>query len=182
MLKKYLTIIFIDIILFGLWDYWANSIHITQGESIGVILVVPALIILSGIIGLILKFKKSVWGTVLLINVLISIIIFIGLFKYEFWKQQHDDYLTYYFTDNKTIYNVTLKLNNGQLQNGLTYNIYERLGEYGNGGTDLNGSYLKNNDTLLLTSDKGKVMKIFGKTLLGYSQKNDSITLRNHPD
>src|SRR5690606_23364037 len=104
------------------------------------------------------------------VNVFIAFTIFIGVCKYEFWKQQHDNYLTYYFSYKSKIYNLTLKLNKTHFQNELTYNIYERLGEYGNARTDLNGRYTKKNDTLILTSDKGKVMKIFGNTLFDFSQ------------
>lgn len=181
MLKKLILITLIDIIVIALWDYWANSIHVEQMEAIGVILIVPAVIILSGIIGAFLQSRKNVWGQPILINMLIAFAIFIGVFKYEDWKQQHDNYLTYYFSDNDKIFNVTLKLNKAKLENGLTYNIYERLGEYGNAGTDLDGSYTRSNDTIYLTSDKGKVMKIFAKTLLDYKQKGDVISLRKKP-
>ena len=182
LLKRFIIIILIDIAVIALWDYWANSFPVSQGESIGVLLIIPVLIIVSGVAGLILKLKKRVWANVILANVIIAFAIFFAVFKYEFWKQQHDNYLTFYFTDNKKIYNVTLKLNKAQLQNGLTYNFYERLGEYGNAGTDLDGSYMKKSDTLILTSYKGKVMKIFRKTLFDYPKKGDIISLRNKPD
>ena len=182
MLKKFIIIILIDILIVALWDYWASSIHVEQEESLGVIFIVPVLIIISGIAGLFLKFRKSLWANVLLTNVVIAFAIFIAFFKLESWKQQHNNYLTYYFTDNDKVYNVTLKLNNAELRNGLTYNIYERLGEYGNAATDLDGNYAKKNDTLILTSDKGKVMKIFGNNLFDYPKKGDLVELRNEPD
>jgi hypothetical protein len=182
MLKRLIIITLIDIGVIVLWDYWANSIHVEQEEAIGVIFIVPVIIILSGIVGLFLQFKKNIWGRTILINMFIAFAIFIGVFKYEGWKQQHDNYLTFYFSENDKIYNVTLKLNKAQPQNGLTYDIYERLGEYGNAGTDLDGSYTAMNDTLYLTSDKGKRMKIFGMTLFDYPQKGDFVALRKKPN
>ena len=182
MLKRLIIAIFIDIGLIVLWDYWANSIHVEQEAAIGVIFIVPALIIVSGVVGLFLKFKNKVWGNVILVNVIIAFAIFFGVFKYEGWKQQHDRYLEFYFTDNGKIYNITLNLNKAQLQNGLTYNVYEILGEYGNFGTDLDGTYTKNNDTIILISDKGKVMKIHRKTLLDYPKKGDITALRDSPN
>lgn len=181
MLRKLILIAFIDIVVIGLWDYWTNSMYIDQMEAIGVILIVPAIIIVSGIVGLFLHFKRNVWGRPILINMFIAFAFFIGVFKYEGWKQQHDNYLTYYFSDNDKIYKVILKVNKAKLESGLTYNIYERLGEYGNAGTDLDGSYTTNKDTIYLTSDKGKVMKIFGKTLFDYKQKGDVVSLRKKP-
>ena len=181
MLRKLILIILIDIAVIVLWGYWANSIHIEPMEAIGVILIVPAIIIISGIVGLFLQLKKNIWGQPILINMFIAFAIFIGVFKYESWKLQHDSYLTYYFSNNDKIFNVTLNLNKAKLENGLTYNIYERLGEYGNAGTDLDGSYTANNDTIYLTSDKGKVMKIFGRTLFDYAKKGDVVALRKKP-
>jgi hypothetical protein len=182
MRKQYIIIIIIDIALIAIWDYWANSIHVEQEESIGILLIVPVLIIASGVVGLVLKLMKGIWANVILVNVFIAFTIFIGVFKYEFWKQQHDNYQMFYFRDDNKTYNIILKLNKGKFQNGLTYNIYERLGEYGNAGTDLDGSYIKKNDTLIMTSDKGKVMKIFRKTLFDYPQSGDLTVLRNSPD
>jgi hypothetical protein len=182
MLKRLIITICIDILAIALWDYWANSIHIEQEEAIGVIFIVPAIIIISGIVGLFLQFRNNIWGQTLLINMFTAFAIFIGVLKYEGWKQRHDNYLTFYFSVNDKIYNVTLKLNKAQLQNGLTYDIYERLGEYGNAGTDLDGSYTTKNDTLILKSNKGKVMKIFERTLFDYPQKGDLVALRKNPN
>jgi hypothetical protein len=182
MLRRLIITTLIDIVLIALWDYWANSIHVEQEEAIGIILIVPAIIVVSGIVGLLLRFRKNIWGRPILINMFIALTIFFLVFKYEGWKKEHDNYLTFYFSHDDKIYNVTLKLNKAQLQDGLTYNIYERLSEYGNVGTDLDGSYTTRNDTLILTSEKGKVMKIFGRTLFDYPQKGDLMALRKKPD
>jgi len=182
MLKRLIILTLIDIIVIGLWDYWVKSTRVDQEGAIGVIFVVPAIIVASGLVGFVMKLKRSVWANAILVNIFIAFIIFIGVFNYEFWKQQHDNYLTYYFSDNGKIYNVTLILNKAQLQNGLDYNIYERLGEYGNAGTGLDGSYTKKNDTIILTSEKGKVMKIFGSTLFDYPQKGQFVALRTNPE
>lgn len=182
MLKRLIILTLIDIIVIGLWDYWVKSIQVEQEETIGVIFIVPVIIIASGLVGFVMKLKRSIWANPILVNIFIAFIIFIVVFNYEFWKQQHDNYLTYYFSDNGKIYNVTLILNNAELQNGLGYNIYERLGEYGNAGTDLDGSYTERNDTITLTSEKGKVMKIFGRTLFDYPQKGHFVSLRTNPE
>lgn len=181
MLRKSILLAVIDLVVIVFWDIWANSLHIDQMEAIGIILIVPAIITFSGIIGLFLQFKKSVWGRPILINMFIAFAFFLGVFKYEGWKRQHDNYLTYYFSNNNKIYNVTLKVNKAKVENGLTYNIYERLGGYGNAATDLDGRYTANNDTIYLTSDKGKEMKIFGRILFDYPRKGDIVALRKKP-
>jgi hypothetical protein len=182
MLKKILIAAFIDIIVITIWAYWANSIYIEPMAGIGVILIIPALIILSGVIGFVLNLRENEWGKPILINMFIAFAIFIGVFKYQSWKQQHDNYLTFYFSYNDKIYSVTLYLNDAELQDGSRYNIYERLGEYANAGTDLDGSYTTKNDTLILISEKGKVMKIFGSTLFDYPEKGELVSLRKKPN
>ena len=182
MLRRLIITTLIDIALIALWVYWVNSIHVGQEEAIGIILIVPTIVVISGIVGLFLHLRKNIWGQPMLINMFIAFAIFFLVFKYEGWKQEHDNYLTFYFSHTDKIYNVTLKLNKAHLQDGLTYNIYERLGEYANAGTDLDGNYTTRNDTLILTSEKGRVMKIFGKTLFDYPQKGDLVALRKKPD
>ena len=91
MLKRLLILILIDSIVIAFWDYWASSIHIESMESIGVILIVPVVIMISGLIGVFLPFQKKIWEDPILINLFIALAIFIGVFKYESWKQQHDN-------------------------------------------------------------------------------------------
>ena len=181
MFKKLIIIILIDIVVIFLWAYWLNSIHVTQGESIGALLMIPAMIILTGIIGIILQFRNNSWGRPICIGMGIAFAIFFGVIKYESWKQEHDKYLTYYFSVKDKTYNLTISLNKAELQDGLTYDVYERLGEYGNGATDLDGIYIVKNDTVVLTSEKGKVMKVFEKKLFEYPKKSEFVSLRKHP-
>lgn len=181
MARKFIIIILLDIALIALWDYWVNSIDVPQGAAIAVILLVPAIIIASGLVGVYLQFKNRPWGKVMISNVLIALVIFGGVFKYESWKQVHDNYLNFYFTDKDKTYNIILKRNKAQLQNGMEYYFYERLGENGNGGTDLDGSYIIKADTIILTSYKGKLMKIYENTLLDYPNEGNIRILKDNP-
>ena len=182
MLRRLIIVTIIDIVVITIWDYWANSIDVRQEEAIGVIFIVPVIIIVSGMIGFVLRYQKNIWGQAMLINMFIAFAIFFVVFKYEGWKQEHDNYSTFYFTEKETVYKIVLRLKKAELQDGLRYSVYETLGEYGNRGTDLDGSYITRNDTIIMTSDKGKVMKIFGKALFDYAQEDAEITLRRKPE
>jgi hypothetical protein len=183
MFRRLITVIAIDIVTVFVWDYWANSIHADQEQSIGVLAIIPAFTLLSGVVGVIfLLIRKRAWANALFANMIFALLIFLAVFRYEFWKQQHDRYRTFYFTDAGKTYSIILNLNKGRLQNGLTYAVYERVSEYGNSGTNLDGKYTERNDTIIMTSDSGKIMKIFNMTLLDYAHPGDSKELRDNPN
>jgi hypothetical protein len=82
MWRKLIILTLIDIIVIISWYYWANNISTEPMEAMGVILLVPAIIIISGIAGLFLQCRNNLWGEPMLINTVIAFAIFFGAFKY----------------------------------------------------------------------------------------------------
>jgi hypothetical protein len=82
MFKRFVVLTIIDILVITLWVFWVNSIEVKQGEAIAIVLMIPALVLLSGIAGFILYPKNRPWANAIFLNVIIAFIIFIAVFRF----------------------------------------------------------------------------------------------------
>lgn len=87
MRKRLIILVVIDIILIGTWYMFLNTAEIPEMAAIGFLLMLPALMLFSGLIGLILYWQKSPWGDPIMINMIISLAMYFGIWMYEARKQ-----------------------------------------------------------------------------------------------
>ena len=74
MRRRLITLIIADILLLAAWDIWVHSLpeHVI---AIGLVLIVPILILLSGVVGVAMVFHKNCWASAVLLNMVIAFVL-----------------------------------------------------------------------------------------------------------
>ncbi|MEO7310345.1 MAG: hypothetical protein ABIX01_08115 [Chitinophagaceae bacterium] len=83
MKKRIILLTIVDIVVVAVWAFCLNHVKVNQGTSMALILIIPILILLSGIWGLALKWAKYQWAEPVLINVAIACAIFYVIYSNE---------------------------------------------------------------------------------------------------
>jgi len=96
-------------------------------------------------------------------------------------KHVNDNYKTFYFSRNKMDYELVFQLKDGLFKDDLEFNFCE-LQKGSSSTIDLDGRYLSKGDTILLTTKRGKEMKVSKMVLLDYPALGDKTKLNASRD
>ncbi|HEX8279385.1 MAG TPA: hypothetical protein VF540_11845 [Segetibacter sp.] len=175
-IKKLGIIVAVDILF--IWA-WIDSMLLDSSVSIVIIFFIPFLIILNLVIGVILKARRNAWANAILLNSIISSVIFYNFFVFAIRKQVSDNYKSFYFSRDGQNYELILNVIKGDYTNNESFEVYGR-GKGSSWGIGLAGRYSVKEDTLILLTDSSKTMKVSNDILFDYPKVGDTIKLRTN--